>query len=318
MRKIKDVQEKIDFVRKMLENKAVIFGSLSPLLTAKDKEKTWRRIRDELLALGSNLAAANEWKALSNTVWQNIRRSTINKIDARKRTGGPGPIETDQISNWTELDSLVYDLLGRSIISGLDVPESGESERPAQFLSHATSDESRLDGEFDRHDRQHSHDESRAEDYNGGNGRNDGGNGRYDGGSGRNDGGNGRYGGGNGRYDGGSDRYDDYEAGASLEATPKTPTPKPQPPTQKRKAATPLPKLRRLPQASKSGFIELVNERKLAKTDLEIEYLKLQIEAQKMQNRKMQLELYQLEDNFSAANAIDDDPLTVTVSDSEL
>uniref|UniRef100_A0A914WV46 DDE Tnp4 domain-containing protein n=1 Tax=Plectus sambesii TaxID=2011161 RepID=A0A914WV46_9BILA len=201
MRKLKDIQEKIDFVRKILENKAVIFRSFSPLLTTKDKEKTWRRIRDELLALGSNLAAANEWKALSNTVWQNIRRSTINKIDARKRTCGPGPIEMDQISNWTELDSLVHDLLGRSIICGLDIAESGESERPAQFLSHATSDDARDDGEFDR---QHSRDESRADNHNGDNGRN----GRCD-----------RYDRGNGRNDGGSDRYNDYEAGASFEVT---------------------------------------------------------------------------------------------------
>ena len=78
--------EKIEFLKKVLERKQILFGSFSPTLTAKDKERNWKNIRDELIAKGSSLAA-NDWKKLSTVTWQYCRRSTVAKIDNRKISG---------------------------------------------------------------------------------------------------------------------------------------------------------------------------------------------------------------------------------------
>ena len=66
--------------------KQILFGSFSPTLTAKDKERNWKNIRDELISEGSSLAA-NDRKKLSTVTWQYCRRSTVAKIDNRKISG---------------------------------------------------------------------------------------------------------------------------------------------------------------------------------------------------------------------------------------
>uniref|UniRef100_A0A914WBC0 Regulatory protein zeste n=1 Tax=Plectus sambesii TaxID=2011161 RepID=A0A914WBC0_9BILA len=269
MRKVKQgvLQEKLEFLRKVLENKDVLFGSFSPTLSAKDKEATWRRVRDELLAAGSNLASANDWKALSNTVWQNARRSTIAKIDSQARTGAPGPIETGQIDNWNEVDSIVYDILGRTVIHGMDAVERRVKEEPSDWLMNITT-------EFDYNEDAVVEASSITS----------------------------------------TPMTSDREIGLQIESNLQTTTPQRK---QKRKAATPPPKIRRS-QPRRNGFIDLFNERKLQKTDLEIEYLKLQIESQKLINRKLQIELYNLEDKFSREHTVNVDPLTGGISASEL
>uniref|UniRef100_A0A914X2W5 DDE Tnp4 domain-containing protein n=1 Tax=Plectus sambesii TaxID=2011161 RepID=A0A914X2W5_9BILA len=129
-------QEKVEFLKKVLENKAILFGKLSPLLRAKDKENCWERLRTELIAEGSALAMANTWKQLSTTKWQHCRRTTLAKVDKRRQSGAAGPLFDRLAEKWDEVDDIVYAILGKdsAIVNGLDIPETGEEEVPPKSL----------------------------------------------------------------------------------------------------------------------------------------------------------------------------------------
>ncbi len=53
---------------------------------------------------------------------------------------------------------------------------------------------------------------------------------------------------------------------------------------------------------------DLIAERKLAKIDLEIEHLKLQVEAQKLLNRKLQIEVHEIEARYACEHTVDVGP----------
>jgi hypothetical protein len=137
--------EKVEFLKKILENKDVLFGAFSAKLTAKDKERCWRRLRSELIANGSQLAGKKEWNKLRDETWQHCRGPAVKKMDNRRISGGPGPSEDDK---WTVIDDLVLAILGRdsAVAKGLNVPEPGEAEQSpsAVFAGDDSEEESNI------------------------------------------------------------------------------------------------------------------------------------------------------------------------------
>uniref|UniRef100_A0A914WMZ8 Regulatory protein zeste n=1 Tax=Plectus sambesii TaxID=2011161 RepID=A0A914WMZ8_9BILA len=130
-------QEEVEFLKKVLENKAVLFGKLSPLHRAKDKENCWQKLSTELIAEGSTLATANTWKQLSTTRWQHCLRTTLAKVDKWRQSGAAGPLFDRLTEKWDDVDDIVYAILGKDSVSvnGLDMPETGEEGvSPTSFL----------------------------------------------------------------------------------------------------------------------------------------------------------------------------------------
>lgn len=141
-------QDVVDFLKLVEENKKILFGAFCPNLTAKDKENCWKKIRDDLLASGSTLAADNDWKKLSVNVWQYYRRKTIEKTDKRRKTGAEGG---SKVAKWTAVDDLVVAIIGRdsAVMNGLPVPESGEREEDPGVAIKSLANSS-VEGELDR------------------------------------------------------------------------------------------------------------------------------------------------------------------------
>lgn len=90
-------EDVIEFLKRVEENKKTLFGWFSPTLTVKHKELCCEKIRDDLLAAGSTLAADNDWKKLSVNVWQCYRRKTVEKVDRRSKSGAAGGREATKM-----------------------------------------------------------------------------------------------------------------------------------------------------------------------------------------------------------------------------
>uniref|UniRef100_A0A914XD33 Regulatory protein zeste n=1 Tax=Plectus sambesii TaxID=2011161 RepID=A0A914XD33_9BILA len=129
-------QEEVEFLKKVLENRAVLFGKLSPSFRAKDKENCWQKLSTELIVEGSTLTTANTWKQLSTTRWQHCLRTTLAKVDKWGQSGAAGPHFDRLTGKWDDVDDIVYPILGKDSVSvnGLDMPETGEEVSPTSFL----------------------------------------------------------------------------------------------------------------------------------------------------------------------------------------
>ncbi len=134
-------ENKLRFAQLVKENKSILFGRHSPTLTNHDKFAKWKSIYDELVSHG---AVIKDVVHLRNTMWGNLKRSTIIKRNANAKTGAAGG------KRYTEVDHVVLDILDQNsaYLAGL-----GQNDEPPLFgsgdgLGHAAgrgSDASLLD-----------------------------------------------------------------------------------------------------------------------------------------------------------------------------
>ncbi|KAJ8909589.1 hypothetical protein NQ315_005906 [Exocentrus adspersus] len=116
---------KIIILKEIREHKDTLFGSFSNKLTKQDKIQCWKEIHEKSASLGL-VAPDKEWTYSRDGFWQNLKKSTVKKVDNRRKTGSAGGIDC----KLTDIDNIVLDILGPTnpIISSLGVPESLEQE----------------------------------------------------------------------------------------------------------------------------------------------------------------------------------------------
>ncbi|KAL1493553.1 hypothetical protein ABEB36_009257 [Hypothenemus hampei] len=121
-RKQKDLKN-INFLRKIFENKAILFGKFSDTLTRSEKRNKWEEIRNYAVATGL-VTNDKDYVYVRNITWGNLRKKTLTKTDNSKQTGAGGGKEFIR----TEIDVLVLDILGKDspIIKGLGVADSSD------------------------------------------------------------------------------------------------------------------------------------------------------------------------------------------------
>ena len=97
-------QQKLLLAQLVRDHKAIVLAPFSSTVTKKAKQESWETIRSQLNGIGANIDSA---KTLTDVLWANIRRSTVEKVTDSKKTGAGGSGEL------TELDETVLDVLGR-------------------------------------------------------------------------------------------------------------------------------------------------------------------------------------------------------------
>lgn len=114
--------DKLILLEMIKENKDTLFGSFNRNITRESKNSTWKIIYDKCRARGINVG--KDYVYLRDTIWQNLRRSTVTKVDKRNQTGGEGGRSLEL----TDIDNAVLDTIGKDnpVISGLDVTETGD------------------------------------------------------------------------------------------------------------------------------------------------------------------------------------------------
>jgi hypothetical protein len=67
-----------------------LFGKFSSTLTAEDKDKIWKSIRDACVQDGALMWANKTAEDLRKNTWGYMKSTALAKIDGRKTTGGKG------------------------------------------------------------------------------------------------------------------------------------------------------------------------------------------------------------------------------------
>lgn len=117
---------KISLLEKIRDKKEILFGAFSAKITAILKRKTWTEIYDYAISINYPFPPDSTWKYLRDTVWNNIKKPVIRKLDDIRKTGnGSG-----EAPEFDELENLVLDIIGRDSagLTGLDVPETWEED----------------------------------------------------------------------------------------------------------------------------------------------------------------------------------------------
>ncbi|KAL1516245.1 hypothetical protein ABEB36_000164 [Hypothenemus hampei] len=114
-------ESKILILRDIRDKKEILMGAFSEKLTKADKNKAWGEVHEKAVALGI-VPSNKNFMYTRNTFWQNVRKNTMKKLDARKKTGEKGGKEC----KLNEIDNLVCDIIGRDspVIEGLLTRES--------------------------------------------------------------------------------------------------------------------------------------------------------------------------------------------------
>lgn len=79
------------FVKEVQSNKELLFGALSPTVTAAKKDEKWKEIRQTMVTKGDKLLANKNAHYVKTTFWQMIRGNTMDRVDALKVTTGAEP-----------------------------------------------------------------------------------------------------------------------------------------------------------------------------------------------------------------------------------
>ena len=111
-------KQKLFFLKMILENKAVLFGSFDATITREIKSATWSSILENCVEVGGfDPTNGNGWKYLRDTVWPNMRQYTVRKKDANSKTGAPGG------NQMSPVDYAILDIIGKGspALEGLSV-----------------------------------------------------------------------------------------------------------------------------------------------------------------------------------------------------
>lgn len=113
---------KVMIVKKINENKQLLFGALSNSVTDEAKRAKWNEILDYATSIGFQING--DWEYLRNTIWaSNWKRRAIEKWDQKRKTGAGGGDEVQL----TELDEAVMDVVGRESASAIGIRGATES-----------------------------------------------------------------------------------------------------------------------------------------------------------------------------------------------
>ncbi|KAJ9581681.1 hypothetical protein L9F63_023145 [Diploptera punctata] len=120
---------KENFLRKILENRNILFGTFSPTVTKEIKKTLWREIRDYAVEIGV-VTNDKDYSYVRDTTWPNMKSRTMLKVDNASRTGMNG----GSSSKLDNIDQLVLQILGKDspVIHGLGVEETFPVEKLAQ------------------------------------------------------------------------------------------------------------------------------------------------------------------------------------------
>ncbi|XP_063226877.1 uncharacterized protein LOC134533317 [Bacillus rossius redtenbacheri] len=112
-----------NFLRKILENKDVLFGAFSGTLTKDVKKLCWTEIRDYAVAIGL-VTNDKDYAYIRDSTWPNLRNRTVAKLDRSIKSGAGGDVH----SKLDVTDQLIVEIIGRSspVLRGLGVPDSFE------------------------------------------------------------------------------------------------------------------------------------------------------------------------------------------------
>ncbi|XP_050516375.1 uncharacterized protein LOC126891236 [Diabrotica virgifera virgifera] len=116
---------KIILLKEIRDKTAILFGSFSDKLTKKDKIECWKTVHQKSTSLG--LVPPNkDWTYSRDVFWQNLKKTTMKKVDNRRKTGSGGGTD----SKFTEMDNVVLDILGpdNPILCSLGISETWEQD----------------------------------------------------------------------------------------------------------------------------------------------------------------------------------------------
>lgn len=101
---------KLKILELIRDNKYTLFGAFSKNLTKNHKNNAWNKIFFEANAMGL-VPAGKDVKYIRDTLWQQLRRRTVEKLDNRNRTGAAG----GEHMRFDDMDNLVIDIIGNII-----------------------------------------------------------------------------------------------------------------------------------------------------------------------------------------------------------
>ncbi|KAL1493886.1 hypothetical protein ABEB36_009570 [Hypothenemus hampei] len=115
------LERKMQFLTKIRENKDILFGAFSEKLRKQDKIEKWKEMAMVAQSI-CLLPADKDWTYVRDTIWQNLKKTAMLKIDNAKKTGTGG------MGTLTEVDNMVLSIIGKEspVICGLGVAESFE------------------------------------------------------------------------------------------------------------------------------------------------------------------------------------------------
>ncbi|CAH1114879.1 unnamed protein product [Psylliodes chrysocephalus] len=114
----------MQFLNKIKENIDILFGAFSDKQRKQDKIEKWKEmaIMAQSICL---LPTDKDWTYVRDTMWQNLNKTAMLKIDNAKKTGTGG------MGMLTEVDNMVLEIIGKEspVICGLGVAESFEKHQ---------------------------------------------------------------------------------------------------------------------------------------------------------------------------------------------
>ncbi len=115
-------QQKLFILERIEKQKEILFGAFSEIITLELKNRTWKQIFDECLAIGIPFPCGKGFAHLRDSFWPQIRIRAVGKKDQQRKTGAGGGLDVQL----DELENKVLDIIGResSAIVGLPVQES--------------------------------------------------------------------------------------------------------------------------------------------------------------------------------------------------
>ncbi|VEN34301.1 unnamed protein product [Callosobruchus maculatus] len=107
-----DFERKMQFLKKVRENKDILFGAFSEKLRKQDKVNKWKEMAEVA-------KTDKDWTYVRDTIWQNLKKTAMLKIDNAKKTGTGG------MGTLTEVHNMVLEIIGKEspVMCGLGVAE---------------------------------------------------------------------------------------------------------------------------------------------------------------------------------------------------
>lgn len=115
-------KQKLMIVRKIGENKDILFGSYSATITKELKTQKWKEIVEYATSIG--FKNNGDWEYFRKTTWgQNWKRRAVEKWEEMNKTGAGGGEEIEL----TEVDEAILDVIGRESAAIVGISGARES-----------------------------------------------------------------------------------------------------------------------------------------------------------------------------------------------
>uniref|UniRef100_A0A915L8Y5 Uncharacterized protein n=1 Tax=Romanomermis culicivorax TaxID=13658 RepID=A0A915L8Y5_ROMCU len=74
-------EQKLLFLNKINQSKLILFSKSSETLTSQNKQKEWTKLKDFAINFGMVNLANESWNYVRDTMWPNIKKATIKKVE---------------------------------------------------------------------------------------------------------------------------------------------------------------------------------------------------------------------------------------------